>query len=87
MASSENIQQKLINSELARLMDDLILCGDNVDELDEILSDKHLDFNTIEKLQYIIFAAERVLDKLQDLMKDSEPSALHPHYYPHVKDG
>ena len=48
MASSENIEQKLINFELARLMDDLILCGDNVDELDEILSEKHLDFNTVE---------------------------------------
>ena len=66
MASSEQIEQKLINFELSRLMDDLITCGDNVDELDEILSDPILEIK--DKLQYIIFAAERVLDKLQDLM-------------------
>ena len=73
MASSEKIEQKLINFELSRLMDDLITCGDNVDELDEILSDPILELNTEEikdKLQYIIFAAERVLDKLQDLMAE-----------------
>ena len=69
MASSEQIEQKLINFELSRLMDDLITCGDNVDELDEILSDPILEIKEIkDKLQYIIFAAERVLDKLQDLM-------------------
>ena len=73
MDSSEKIEQKLIKSELTRLIDDLILCGDNVDELDEILSDPILELNTAEiknKLQYIIFAAERVLDKLQDLMTE-----------------
>ena len=71
MASSEQIEQKLINFELSRLMDDLITCGDNVDELDEILSDPILEIKEIkDKLQYIIFAAERVLDKLQDLMAE-----------------
>ena len=71
MASSEKIEQKLINFELSRLMDDLITCGDNVDELDEILSDPILEIKEIkDKLQYIIFAAERVLDKLQDLMAE-----------------
>ena len=71
MASSEKIEQKLINFELSRLMDDLITCGDNVDELDEILSDPELNTEEIkDKLQYIIFAAERVLDKLQDLMAE-----------------
>ena len=71
MVSSEKIEQKLINFELSRLMDDLITCGDNVDELDEILSDPELNTEEIkDKLQYIIFAAERVLDKLQDLMAE-----------------
>ena len=71
MANSEQIEQKLINFELSRLMDDLITCGDNVDELDEILSDPILEIKEIkDKLQYIIFAAERVLDKLQDLMAE-----------------
>ena len=71
MASSEKIEQKLINFELSRLMDDLITCGDNVDDLDEILSDPELNTEEIkDKLQYIIFAAERVLDKLQDLMAE-----------------
>ena len=71
MASSEKIEQKLINFELSRLMDDLITCGDNVDDLDEILSDPELNTEEIkDNLQYIIFAAERVLDKLQDLMAE-----------------
>ena len=71
MASSENLEQKLINFELTRLMNNLISCRDKVDKLDEILDEKHFNIVEIkEKLQNIIFAAERVLDRLQDLMAE-----------------
>ena len=70
---SEKIEQILIRAQLDKLMKDLVLCGDTVDDLEEILATPVLQFDTVEiknKLQYISFAAERVLDKLKDLLKD-----------------
>ena len=71
---SEKIEQIIIRTQLNKLMKDLVSCGDTVEDLKEILATQVLQFVTVEinnKLQYISFAAERVLDKLETLKMDS----------------